>query len=88
VEAFGGLGLVPVTFLQHIEDDVALAVFDDVEQGGVAAMFQQGNRRAAAYDRVGKQVAPTPVRRRERPRARLRFPVRAHFPPGIREQWA
>ncbi len=31
VKAFGGLGLVPVTLFEHVEDDVAFAVFHDVE---------------------------------------------------------
>jgi len=65
------------------------AVFDDVEQGGVAAMFQQGNRRAAAYDRVGKQVGSDLLSGGENDRALDYVFQFAHISrPGIREQWA
>jgi len=35
---------------------VALAVFHDIEQGSVAAMFHHWNRSAAAHDDVGQEV--------------------------------
>src|SRR5712692_6974459 len=56
VELLGRIGLVPVAFLQHVNQDVPLAIFHDVEQRSIAAMLQQRKGRAAAGDRVGKQV--------------------------------
>ena len=40
MEAFGRFGLVPVALLQHVHDDVPLAIFHDIEQRSVAAMLQ------------------------------------------------
>src|SRR5437868_13342326 len=55
---FGGLGLVPVTFLEHIDNDVAFAVFHDVEQRGVSAMFEHGESRTPPGDVIRKQLRP------------------------------
>ncbi len=58
MEALGSFRLIPVAFLQHVYDDVPLAVFHDIEQGGVSAMFQQRERRATPGDLIGKQFGP------------------------------
>jgi poly-gamma-glutamate capsule biosynthesis protein CapA/YwtB (metallophosphatase superfamily) len=39
VETLRGFGLVPVALLQHVQDDAAFAVLDDVEEGSVATVF-------------------------------------------------
>ena len=58
MEALGSLSLIPVAFLQHVHDDVPLAVFHDVEQRGVSAVFQQREGRATTGDLIGKQFGP------------------------------
>ena len=65
MEALGSLSLVPVAFLQHVYDDVPLAVFHDVEQRGVSAVFQQREGRATTGDLIGKQFRPDRKPRRK-----------------------
>jgi len=55
VEAFCGLGLVPIALLQHVQDDVAFAVLHDVKQRCITAVFEQRERGAASHDRIGKK---------------------------------
>jgi len=40
VELLGGVGLVPVAALELFDDDAALDVFEDVEEGGVGVVFE------------------------------------------------
>src|SRR5580698_9164404 len=39
MEALGGVGLVPATFLQHVGDDAALAIFHDLKQRSVGTVL-------------------------------------------------
>src|SRR5579864_4813034 len=39
VEALGRVGLIPVTLFQHLDDDLPLAIFHDVEERCVGATF-------------------------------------------------
>ena len=50
VELFGGVGLVPVAALELFDDDAALDVFEDVEEGRVGVVLEEGVLEAAAGD--------------------------------------
>ena len=56
MELLGGVGLVAVAALEFLDDDAALDVFEDVEEGGVGVVFEQGVLEAAAGDVAGEQV--------------------------------
>src|SRR5208337_1870815 len=55
-EAVGGFGLVPAAFFQHVADDTAFAVFDDVEQRGVGRVVHHRVLAAAADQILGQQI--------------------------------
>ena len=57
VEAVSGLGLVPVALLQHVANDAALAVFDDLEQRGVRRMVYDGELAARPVYQPGLATA-------------------------------
>src|SRR5438067_3158839 len=58
MEAAGGIGLVPLAALQHVEDDAAFAIFDDLEQAGIGPVLQRARGHAAAHHFVGQQIEP------------------------------
>src|ERR1700680_3168781 len=56
VETLGCVGLVPVTFFQHFDDDLPFAIFHDVEQRCVGATFEGGECGGSAGDLIGKKL--------------------------------
>src|SRR5579872_2932930 len=88
VEALRRFGLIPVTFLQHVDDHVTLAIFHDVEQRGVSTMLEHGQRRRTSGNLVRKQVGTDVVSR-----GKHNGPLDDIFQftniagPGIRHQW-
>ena len=51
----GCIGLVPVALLEHLDDDLPFAIFDDVEQGCIRATFECRKCGSSARDLIGKK---------------------------------
>ncbi len=57
MEVFGGFGLVPSAFFQHVDDDAAFALFHDLEERGVGAgLVERGELVESADEVIGQQV--------------------------------
>ena len=56
MEALGGLCLIPTAFFEHVDNDVALAFFHNIEKGSIRPGLDQGYGCAPANDVIGKQV--------------------------------
>src|ERR1700749_5064292 len=55
-ELFGSLSLVPVATLQLVDDDAPFNVLEDVEEGRICIMLQQGSGVETARQLAGKHL--------------------------------